>query len=248
MKANIRCLSGNVLKILAAIFMVCDHIGLFFYPDEIAFRLIGRLSFPIFAFMIAEGARYARNKLRYLAAVGGLGVICQLVYFFFAGSTYMCILITFTLSIIMIYALAYFKECLFSKKAGLIKKLLSGALFVLTVCAVYLLNRYVAIDYGFLGCLAPVFASLFDFRAVKLPKRFAWLDSLYLRIGAFSVGLIIRAIVYGETRWVSLFAIPLLLLYSGKRGKAKMKYFFYVFYPAHLVLLQAIVYLLAMYR
>ena len=44
----------------------------------------------------------------------------------------------------------------------------------------------------------------------------------------------------GGTQWYSLLALPLLLLYSGKRGKANLKYFFYIFYPVHLVVLQGI--------
>ena len=40
----------------------------------------------------------------------------------------------------------------------------------------------------------------------------------------------------------ALMALPLLLCYSGQRGKWKMKYFFYIFYPVHLVLLQGICY------
>jgi hypothetical protein len=44
--------------------------------------------------------------------------------------------------------------------------------------------------------------------------------------------------------WYSFIAIPILLLYSGKRGKLKMKYFFYIFYPLHLVLLYGILILI----
>ena len=58
-------LSGNVLKILAAIFMVVDHSGLMLFGDMSIMRIIGRLSFPIFAFMIAEGCKHTKNKVKY---------------------------------------------------------------------------------------------------------------------------------------------------------------------------------------
>jgi hypothetical protein len=44
----------------------------------------------------------------------------------------------------------------------------------------------------------------------------------------------------GLCEWYSLIAVPILLLYNGERGKYNLKYFFYIFYPAHLVILQGI--------
>ena len=58
-------LSGNALKIIAAITMLIDHIGVILLPQITLFRVIGRISFPIFAFMIAEGCAHTKNKLRY---------------------------------------------------------------------------------------------------------------------------------------------------------------------------------------
>ena len=243
---NTKLLNGSVLKILAAIFMVVDHVGLMFFPHDIIFRIIGRLSYPIFAFMIAEGARYTRNKAKYILMIGGLGLICQLVYYFFADSLYMCILVTFTLSIAVIYALAYFKKCLFSSDVTIIHKILSGVIFLASVFTVYILNVYLEIDYGFFGCMVPVFASLFDFRGIDLPEKCKWLDSIYFRIGGLAVGLFLLALNYGGIQWYSLLAIPFLLCYSEKRGSAKLKYFFYIFYPLHLVIIQAIAILIAM--
>ena len=58
-------LSNNMLKIIAAIFMVCDHVGVILFPKIEFLRIIGRLSFPIFAYLIAEGAKHTKNKLRH---------------------------------------------------------------------------------------------------------------------------------------------------------------------------------------
>jgi hypothetical protein len=57
-------LTGNQLKLIAAGAMLADHVGLMFFPEAELLRIIGRLAFPIFAFMIAEGCKYTRNKLR----------------------------------------------------------------------------------------------------------------------------------------------------------------------------------------
>ncbi len=234
-----RILNGNILKIIAAVFMLIDHVGLMLFPQHIIFRILGRISFPIFAFMISEGARYTKNKAKYLLMISGLALICQLVYFFALNDLYMCILVTFSLSICVIYALQYFKKCLFDKECKLTFKILSGVLFVFSVLCVALVNRFLQIDYGFYGCMVPVFASLFDFRGIDAPEAVKKTDCLYARVAALTVGLLFLA--YGKGIQIySLIALPFLLCYSEKRGRAKMKYFFYLFYPLHLVALTAI--------
>ena len=60
-----KILNRNVLKIIALITMLIDHIGLVFFPGIEIFRIIGRISFPIFAFMIAEGCEHTENKKKY---------------------------------------------------------------------------------------------------------------------------------------------------------------------------------------
>ena len=74
-KPNFAILNGNTLKIIAAIAMLCDHVGLMFFPQVSIFRIIGRLAFPIFAFMIAEGAHYTKRKARYFLTIFSLAAI-----------------------------------------------------------------------------------------------------------------------------------------------------------------------------
>ena len=74
-------LSGNTLKIIALIAMTLDHLCLLVFPEMQWFRIIGRIAMPIFAYMIAEGCRYTKNKVKYFLMVFVLGVICQVVYF-----------------------------------------------------------------------------------------------------------------------------------------------------------------------
>ena len=65
------------------------------------------------------------------------------------------------------------------------------------------------------------------------------------RVLALGVGLAILAGVSGGIQVYSLLALPLLLLYSGRRGRLNLKYFFYIFYPVHLAVLQGIQLLLS---
>lgn len=232
-------LSGNALKILAAIFMTLDHVGLMFFPYETAFRIVGRLAMPIFAFMISEGARYTKNRLKYLGLIAALAFVCQAVYFFAMGSLNMSILVTFTLSIIMIYALDGVKREMARDKISPLGLTVSALLFLGSVAFSYVFCTLFDVDYGFFGALLPLFASLTDMRRCKglLPNA---LDSRYIRILLLGIGLLLLSISIGGIQFYSLLALPILCLYSGERGRLKMKYFFYLFYPLHLVVLEGI--------
>ena len=243
---KIRILSGNMLKIIAAIAMVIDHIGFMFFPDILILRYIGRIAYPIFAFMIAEGAKYTKNKLRYFLMIFILGTICQVVYYFFDDhSLYMSILITFSISILLIYMLQLIKYIAFNTKTNIVVKIILPLILIpLSIIGLYYLNLYVEIDYGFWGILAPVFASLLDFRNFKVSNFLKKLDNYYIRLLIFFIGLTLL-MIYGQPfQWAWVFSIPFFLLYSEKRGKLKMKYFFYLFYPLHLVILEGIYMLL----
>ena len=219
-------MTGNALKIIAAIAMVIDHGALLFFPRIPLLRIIGRLAFPIFAFMIAEGCHYTRNRRRYFLQLFALAIVCQIVYFIASGERLLSILFTFSLSILIIYALQYCKA-----KPGALRI----ALFLAVVAGVYGLNRVLTIDYGFWGCMVPVFAAAFrDTKCYSRP----------LSVTMLGIGLIFLALALGGVQIYALAALPLLYCYSGRRGNAKMKYFFYIFYPAHLALLQLLAWFL----
>lgn len=220
-------LSGNQLKLIALIAMTIDHIGSRLLPQYPILRIIGRLAMPIYAFMVAEGCRYTKNKLKYLGLMAGLALCCQLAYFFVMDSLYQCILVTFSLSILLIYALQYVE-----KK----KNTVSCLLFFLTLAGVYYVSVKLpgiipgfSIDYGFKGILLPVFISL----GSTIPQRL---------LGA-AVGMCFLA-MGGSTQWYSLLALPFLALYSGQRGKGNYKYLFYIYYPLHLAVIHGISWLL----
>ena len=116
---KIRFLNSNTLKLIAAISMFLDHFGLFFFPTTLWFRVLGRFAMPLYAFAIAEGCRYTRNKRKHFLLLFGLGAICQIVYTIFdPKNLYFGILITFSFSTLMIYALQYAKKCTFESKSS----------------------------------------------------------------------------------------------------------------------------------
>lgn len=214
-------LSGNALKIIALITMTMDHVGLMLFPQNIWLRIIGRLSFPLFAYMIAEGCRYTKSMPKYWGSVALVGLVCQLVYWFAMGSLYMCIMVTFSLSIAMIALL---------KRGGAYRYLalgaMVGAFFLCEGLPKLLPGTDFSIDYGFAGVILPVLIYLGTTGISKL-----------LLTGA---GLVLLSMTLGGIQWHALVALPLLALYNGQRGKWKLKWLFYLYYPAHLVILYAL--------
>ena len=142
-------LSGNTLKIIAAVSMLLDHIGYLFFPQMIIFRILGRIAFPIFAFMVAEGCRYTRSKFRYFATMFTLAFAIQLVYYFYSKKMTLTVIATFTIAILLIYGLQSVKAVILDEKSRLFEKLLVVELFAMSVVAVYVLNQIVSIEYGF---------------------------------------------------------------------------------------------------
>lgn len=249
---KIRFINADLLKLLAAALMLIDHIGMIFFdrfsPDTYwILRKIGRLSMPLFAFTIAEGCRYTRNKPLHLAMLLGLGLICFFTYAIALDQIYYNILITFSFSVVIIYALQFMKLSLCDKQSKLWQKISAPPLFICTIVLTYVFCYYNAVDYGFWGCMLPVFASLFDFHRIPAPALLQKTDVLPLRVLTMAIGLIL--LTFNTTfppkvaAW-SLLTIPILLLYSGKKGKWKLKYFFYLFYPLHLVILQGLAWIL----
>ena len=215
-------LTGNQLKMLALIAMTLDHIGASLLPRVTFLRIIGRLAFPIFAYMIAEGCQYTRNRKKYLLAMWGLAATCQLVYFFAMGSLYMSVLVTFGLSIGLIYLTDCAKTGSLPGTVGLMAAI-CGLSFLTYMLPGLLPGTDYGIDYGIWGVLLPVLVYLGKDKEEKLRN--------------FAVGQIVLALGSGSLQWFSLFTVPLMVLYNGQRGKRKMKYLFYIYYPAHLVVI-----------
>lgn len=182
-------LTNNQLKIIAMISMALDHIGLILFPQFRIFRILGRIAFSIFAYMIAEGCRYTQNRAKYLAVIAAMGVAFQLVYFFLLGDLYQGILVTFSLAIIAIYSI----EGLF-RSHGIGKRLLSLAALAFVavfggVFPVIFADAGFAIDYDLWGYFAsrgdllsakqtlasgqPVCSSAHPWRSLRRPWRYA---------------------------------------------------------------------------
>ena len=222
-------LSGNALKVIAIVSMTLDHIGYHLVPQVQLFRILGRLALPIFAYMIAEGCRHTRNPKKYLLTILAVAALCQVVFFAAMGSLYQCILVTFTLSILLIQSLDRARRQKSHRTVLGTALVWAGVLFFCLGLPRVLDHTDFAVDYGLCGVLLPVIIYLGRNQKERLLLTF---------VGLILLGIFFRNL--GAIQWFSLLTLPLLALYNGQRGKWRMKYFFYVYYPLHLVVIYGI--------
>ena len=230
MNSKTSIFNRNVLKFIAFATMLSDHAAVLLFDGFLPLRIIGRLSFPIFAYMISEGCRYTSNRRRYFLRLFVLGVLCNLIYFIASKQLTFSILITFSLSILLISAVDAFRSQRENKRIPALPVL--GMIALIAVS--YFLGGItsplrafgVTLDYGILGVLTPVLLYC-------LPEKWEKL----VMLGA---AMIAETLCTEWYQIFSLLSIPLLYFYNGEPGSPKWKYFFYLGYPLHLLLLAAL--------
>lgn len=225
------------LKFIALISMVIDHIAAVlilmsnlntYFTDNrvlIAYdfaRALGRIAFPIFAFFIVEGFLKTHNKLKYFLRMLIFAMLSQIPYNLAFGNTIFYtrrflpaflfgnIMWSFLLAIAMMYAMEFVSQKL---KSNILK---IGVNVIIMVLIAYLGNL-MSVDRGGWGILT---IGLFYLCRQKY---------LYQAISGLFTLLPQQPIL-------SYASLILLYFYNGRKGKS-CKYFFYIFYPVHLLVL-----------
>lgn len=226
-------MSRFVLKWIALFSMIFDHAGILLFSDNptvyLILRSLGRVGFPIFAYFVAEGFRYTHSRIRYFFNIFLLGVLCQIGYAVTGMQTMFCALITFSFSLILMALADGAKRAAAAKDKK--RTVLFSAGFLIGCTLTALFCHYFSVDYGFIGVMIPVLVSCFEKKSS--------------RVAAMCAGLLALSVhdyfVFGQwLEFLSLTSIPIFILYNGKTGKYRMKYFFYLFYPLHFLVLAGI--------
>lgn len=255
-------LSGNQLKMIATICMITDHVTKIFYIRMInpilamdwmtpefhrwirgtymVLILIGGVAFPVFAFLVSEGYFHTHDKKRFLLRMAIFALISEIPFditFNYAGGPdgwdqeiakhwpmwwgYQNIFFTYLTSLGTLWVLDQTKRI---KKAPL-ANLLQGII----VLGAFLLNEEIIQgDYGGYGLLLIITAYILRN------------NRLFQIVGMITVNLLLYKNFSTIIDWLRLsFAVAMLLIlfYNGKRGKKNLKLFFYNFYPAHIVVI-----------
>jgi hypothetical protein len=206
--------------------MLVDHIGLLFFPEHIIFRIIGRVSFPLFAFLIAEGFTKTSNVNKYLKRLSIFAVISQIPYMFFemsAGIT------NFTFNILFTLALGVLTLLLMQKIKNLPMK-------ILMIVAMLAVAHFAKFSYGAYGILSILGSYLF------LKNRKAGMASLFVLPFLENLRLFLVNIIFPQL-FAFLSIIPI-YFYNGKPGEKISRWWFYWFYPAHMAILAVIFYII----
>ena len=215
-------MNRNVLKIIAVISMLIDHIGAYIFPDAYWLRCIGRLAFPIFAFFIAEGMRYTRSRKRYVLTLLAFAIISQIPYGFLREFYYLNILFTFLIAIFAIFLIENYKK---NETLYMIYLLLLGSVLLF----VEFLN---IVDYGIFGVLLILVFYFVKDKKLSLSLGAVCLVLLTLKMMLFA-GFTLRSTV----QFLSILSLLLLYFYNGNKGKVNLKWLFYIFYPLHLLVI-----------
>lgn len=197
--------------------MVIDHVGILFFPDQDWMRALGRLTMPVFAYAIARGVYHTHDSGRYLRRLVILAIISQVPYtlLFGLGVSYEIGGWNFWLPILSMIT-PWALSILFLK------------LPYHFLLPVVLLLFMVPMEYTSIVILLPI-------AIYKL-----WFENqapLWMLLSSILV-LSVIATLSDPVQWFALLAIPLILIVEKVDHKLRInKWFFYVFYPAHLMIL-----------
>jgi len=214
-------MTSFVLKIIALITMFFDHIGYIIFHRFSFMNYIGRLSFPLFAFMITEGFTHTRNLKKYFFRLLIFAFISQIPYILFTNT----FTNVFTLNILFTLALGLLAITVYDKSKN--KSL--GFLFTI-ICAVF--AHFLHFDYGWFG-ISIIFI-FYIFKDKKIYMNFLFIIATFLNY-FYSYITTLRIEYLFIILFCTLSLIPI-NLYNEKKGK-NIKYFLYFFYPIHLIVL-----------
>ena len=234
---KIKFISSDLLKILAMIFMLLDHMWATIVPGNQWMTNIGRLAFPIFAFMIAEGFRHTSDFKKYALRLLIFGLISEIPFnLIYSGSFifpfHQNVMFTLLLGLLCINEIDKFKKNINIKNG--IKCGLKALLFLL-------LGLVGFVDYGVMGIMTVIVFYVFrDF-------KFAWLSQLASLVLMYIVLFKGQSVViplgtyeyFFPLQGFGVLALIPIWLYNGKKkSKNKvLKYAFYSFYPLHMIIL-----------
>ncbi len=226
-------LNINQIKLIAFTSMVIDHIGLLFFPHIVFFRIIGRLAFPLFAWLIARGAHHTHDLKKYMIRLGLLALISQIPYSIFiksAGITHFQLNVVFTLlaGLFTIF---------------LINKTRSTLLKIIITTIVAIVTFFVQADYAIIGVISIVLfytyqhniAAVFWTQLVACAIWVVFFPVFFLKSSSNSL-YFFQGISYQLSGVMSIVIIALQSKGESKKSQP-LKYTFYALYPLHFLVL-----------
>lgn len=193
--------------------MILDHAAIRLFPEYPVLHVIGRIAFPIYAFLIVEGFFRTRDVGKYMRNLLVCALLSEIPFDLATAGTvleagHQNTLFTLFLGVLLLY--------LYEKQYRLMEK-------IFCVVTIMLLADILRLDYGAWGILM-----IFCFYLFR--------DD---RIGKIVSVTLINVFLFGSLQSYAVLALFPICMYNGKKGRS-MKYFFYAAYPLHLLLLYLI--------
>ena len=222
-------MSSFVLKIIACITMFFDHLSYAIYGKTSFLNYIGRISFPIFAFQIAQGYTHTKNLNKYIIRLFVFAIISQIPFYLFCSTfTTPSLNIFFTLLLGLFAIISY-------------DKLKNKFLSLFLIFGLAMLAELIKTDYGAFGVL--LILTFFVFKNSKINTLLSFFTILVINYGKRIIDVYLECGYQPKYSFTQIsfavctfLAIIPILLYDNKQGP-KMKYFLYLFYPIHLFVL-----------
>jgi hypothetical protein len=209
------------LKIIAIVTMIIDHVGNILYPDLLLLQMIGRLSFPFFAYLIVLGVESTKKLQKYMVTLLSFALISQIPYFLaFNIQPFERLNILFSLLLSAIAVYFYNKRSALAFIPLLLSIILptEGSYYVvLTAVGMKLLK-----DSPKLGALA----------LLALNVQFLFVSNLQSQIQILALLALPLIFLHIKNLLTKEILIP-----KNSLAYRIRKYAFYLFYPMHLALL-----------
>lgn len=219
-------MTSFVLKIIGIITMLADHVGDAILGEFSFFNLIGRIAFPIFAFQTVQGYLHTKNLKKHMLKLFLFACLSQIPFMLFLStfsSKFMLnIFFTFFLGLLTLFV---YDKC---------KNKMLGFFFVIFSS---IIGQLIHVDYGAFG-IALIFAFYF-FKDKKIQMTIATILLCFARYIPNIVAIPSLYLHYLSCIFFTALSLIPILFYNKKEGP-KAKYFFYLFYPLHLLALYVI--------
>ncbi len=249
MTKKLKCIDATMLKSLAMVLMLSDHLwGTDLLPYN-WLTAIGRIAFPIFAFQIAEGCARTHNFKKYMTRMFLFALISEIPFNMMMGGSifyplHQNVMFTFLIAMLLIHWL----ELSWQKHPSTVWKLFSGAA---AVAIGYVLGFVTFVDYYGYGVVTVLLFWM------TRDKKWGWaaqLVGMYLINWVLISGINYVIPLFGMELMVPQQALAMLALipiwlYNGKRGRGGKAFqlFGYAFYPVHIIVLVLIVKLMGLF-
>lgn len=233
---RVQFLNGFHLKLIAICTMLIDHMGYTLFPGVMWLRCVGRVAFPIFCFLIAEGCVYTHDRKKYALRLLVFALLSEIPYNLMNSGMIWDPYDQNVLWTLLLGALVCWLMDWALKKCTPLSFMLTGAVML----AAYWLLEIGNTDYGGWGMLlVAAFYGVHRAPSGAVVKMIAQAFGLAF----FSIGVMGG---YLSIELWSLAALVPIWLYNGQRGFSNkaVQYGFYAFYPVHILALS----LIAMYR